>query len=532
MDAEPRHILYPPDWKQAGVVAHTDWATGCIRWFVSHDEWDAVHLQSQDGAVDLSPRQWFMLEAHAHELAHVLQITTTGFAYDLSCRLFSIVESAASKWADLERIYENRHEYADVLRSTLEVLDRPGPEGITPRAIVESLAFVQQKNFCYHDLTLDEMLQFLDTEVEDSDYRSAFDLAVTYLGANALRHFVHVANLSLYTTEPETVFVALLEEFAARASNLNSQSNHRIGTEFLGRHFPGMILGTAESQINAGLIHPALARNAADLANHSRLVIGDYARMYAADLNGETVDLLRTTMYFPATDEGRTPIRPSRSDVRFEDGDLSMSALRYYNAVSEILVWDLEPPESAPESAPSPTPGTQASEFGAAPELILVTLSRENLTSRTEQNVVCELFGELGSDPRLARAYRGMVTLQFGDPNWQPDLMDGDVQVCLRYFFDRFPHLLYFLLKNEEVADHPLSFVWAAYASDAQVRLSDGQGIGVRMNDGVLAVALRAVGAAADFAAQQGESRSTMLVHLEGLPLAIAGPIRSAVFGS
>src|SRR5690349_21693546 len=51
----------------------------------------------------------------------------------------------------------------------------------------------------------------LDHEVDDSNYRLAYDVAAEYLGVDALHHLPHIANLALMTIDPAAVIGPLFE---------------------------------------------------------------------------------------------------------------------------------------------------------------------------------------------------------------------------------------------------------------------------------------------------------------------------------
>ncbi|TWD74905.1 hypothetical protein FB561_6340 [Kribbella amoyensis] len=524
MSIPARHVLYPDGWSDHGLIAQTDWATGCIRWFERQEEILAIQQRASDPST-VSESDWELVEANVHEVTHVLQMASTGFAFTVSQNLFTVVESAVEQYGDLGSVFEHRDEFTPRMASGLTVLDRPGDRGLTPRAILESLAFIQQKLHAYRGLTLAELMSLVDDGAAEHSYRSAFDVAVEYLGDSAPRLFVQAANLALYTAEPETVFIPLLAEFAAKASRTSLQSNHRIGTDLLGRRYAGLVLGTAESLTMAGHRHPTLDHHVMTLSSHARRQVGAYAEVYSAPLSEELLGVIQPTMAFPPTETGQTPMISSPADQRIEQDGRSMSLFRYYLAVSVILQQNL-PDLAFTEPVPTPEAQAVAARPIVEPRVSLLRLTGNDLRSETEVAAWCAVLERLSASPESARSNRGMVFVEFVDA----DLADAGVQACLRAFFARVPHLLYFLAQDDGYLGESLSYAWAAYAAEDQVRMPDGR-IGVRLNERTVEVAVRVVRAAADFAEQLGEAGTTMLVHLEGLPVDGAAQIRRRVFG-
>jgi hypothetical protein len=529
--AEPRFILYPPGWQDTDIIANVDWATGSLQWFITLDDYQDLMDTVVNPERDFDEGHGDLVEIWVHELEHLLQFAVTGFAYDLSYRMYEIVDEAAQRYASLEQIYRHRNEYADRLVHVLEALDRAGSDGVTPRHLLEGLAFLRQKRLFAPDLTHATFLEALNAEVEYAPYRNAYDLTTEYLGDDAIVHFAHIANLALYTRQPEVVFVPLLERFAARASRLGRAANHQLGTDLLGDRFPALILGPAVSQARTGRIHPAVSRAVARIEAWTRagFMENRFFNLHAGFAPQEALALATTMMYFPPDELGKTPLIAHPDDPAIEADGKRTSWFRYLCAVSRILQEDLPDPEILPAmSRPRPPSDTQTD---LPLSIKVLYFSHEAVTLPEKLDQWADNLMALSANPATARSFRGTCVLTFGDLDggWQPEFTDPQVGAFVRGLFERIPHLLYFLYEGTKV-DTTMAIILGAFAPEDKVRLPDGR-LGFRTSSRTMSVVTQLLREAADFAERIGEPRSIVLAHLETLPPQIGHHIREIVSG-
>jgi hypothetical protein len=369
----------------------------------------------------------------------------------------------------------------------------------------------------------------LDAEAEEASYRNAYDVATDYLGADAILHFAHVANLALYTRRPEVVFAPLLERFAASASRLGREANHQLGTDLLGSRFPALILGTAVSQVNAGHHHLAVSPTVSRIQAWVRAGAMEN-RFFALQSGHAPYDvtlLARNTMFFPPNEDGTTPMFSGPEDEAIEADGKRTSYFRYLCAVSRILQRDLpeletSPAMTRPKFSPDAAPDAPLS-------VKLLYFSHEDVSQPEKLDEWADSLTAVSSDRRMARDFRGTCYWSFGDADegWQPELTDPQVGAFVRGLFERVPHLLYFLHEGKN-GDAAMSVILGAFVPENQVRMPDGA-LGFRVEARGMSVLMRLFRDAADFAEQMGDARSVVLTHLESLPAQAARPIRDTV---
>lgn len=532
MPLMPSYVLYPPPHPEddgSPAIADLDWATGLTRFFISQAE----HRRILDSDISLLPdEERYIFEALTHESAHLLQLALTGFGYDFSSRFVKVVISAAARHSALDDIYLNRQDYADDLSPLFASLQREGPRDITPITIMESAAFLAQKASHYEGLGPRSYAKLLDDEAPSGEYRLAYDIAFEYLGPDALDHFPHIANLALATSEPETVFIPLLEEFQQKASRLDIEHNHRLGLTLLNGKYRHILLGSGVDRIEAGQSHPVLDRIVAQynhLANQGQLrPITLFARGRAYD--DATASLLAAPTFFPPSEAtgGKAPIWVPNlwATGVGKDALLQPEGLRWLFVTSMLLQQDFEDPEPSPLVPPETS--ADSPEVVNIPATIReMVVTRENRTAATADHF-SQVLADIGRDRYKARILRGTLTITFPGEEFsdlESPFMDESVQSFLRRFFGGTPYVLYFLSDLPESA--ALLEVAAAFFPE-DLRLSD-DGVGLLLSPEFLQVLAQMLRNAAEFAVEQGQPRQVVLTHLKQLPDELRDALADAV---
>lgn len=519
-----------PGLRRGAPLADLDWATGLTRFFVDTETF--LHtLGHHSGSPDADDR--YELEAITHESTHLLQLCLTGFAYDFSYRLLQTVRLATQENSTLEAIYDNRGAYFARLAPLFQSLERKGPEGVTTRSILESAAYLAQKQ-THYELGLATFEQFLADEVLDGDYRNAFDVAAQYLGSDALDYFPHIANLALTTREPETVLVPLIKAFKSSASRIDIERNHRLGLQLLNQDFRNILIGSASDlYFDAGMQHSILGRvvlGVNELANENKLrPITLFARGRVYD--DRTAALIAAPCSFPPTPAtgGTSPVWVPDAWKKLNPGDISeqIGAYRFLSAASIILQQDLPDVVPAPfrdgrRVRPSDT------QLNMPTGVRLWEFKRENRTTETADHF-CNLLSDISSDAEKSRTLRGTVFVAFPDdefPGGASPLFDTSVQELLRRLFSGVPHLLYFISDTAEAVGI-LSAV-AAFHPESLVRGIDGAPA-AKVSPEVLYMIATLLRAAALFAEECGQRREVVLGHLENLPSELSQGLRAFV---
>jgi hypothetical protein len=237
------------------MVAYLDWATGIMRINTTYEEWEALRGNDQEGKLTAS--QIGLLETITHETTHYLQIITTGFLYSLSVEIFEEIKRCLplplKSFADIPTSAPD--DVAVRLNKILLRLDEFGPHDLTVRSLVESAAFLVQKRTHWINLTPAGYREILDHSCPSEEYRSAYDIAVHYLGDEAFDSYCFLSSLSLCTINPTVTFLRLCEEASTRQLRLGQNLDVRPYIDLLNRINCNLI-GTAAEVCSQFSIHP------------------------------------------------------------------------------------------------------------------------------------------------------------------------------------------------------------------------------------------------------------------------------------
>lgn len=524
-------VLFPPS--SSTPLADLDWATGIMRFFDDRAEFVRL-LQLADSAsfASLNDDDRYTMETLTHEGTHRLQLLLTGFAYDFSFRLLRVAANAAQEWSSLDELNRHRRDYLSRLWPIFEMLDRQGPEEMTPRIILESAAYMAQKLTHYPDIGWATYERLLADDGVDEEYYRAYDVASRYVREDALEQVTHVANLALATSEPEKVFVPLLKLFRDHGSRLDTEHNQRLGLAFLNSNHDDILLGSSMDRLKSGDTHPVLAPTVIQinqLANAGKLHLPTlFAR-------GRVVEESLARIVVPLTFFPPSPQMQGKAQVWLPkewsllpgvDPASQVETLRFLMAASLILQQDL------PEIKPPPPVSRRA--VHSMPQLDIPAIGRLMECTRENRNAatinrMAELFEGIGMDPKKARTLRSTMALTFPDREFAEDespLLDRGVQTYLRGLFDRIPYLMYFL---SDASEHVVVLeVAAAYAPDALIRRPQG-GIAAALSPQILRTLANLLRNAAEFAVRQGEPREIVLGHLNTIPAEMRERVRMMV---
>lgn len=196
----------------SNVWGFLEWMTGVIRINATVEE--LQRLSEAREHVRLAYE-----ETVTHEFFHCAQICAAGYPHHYAATvakaLFPVLHPyllAFSSHTDLEeaatRFAQAPPSIPHEAMALLDLLDEPGSDGITPRDIVESAAYLVQKRTHLQDLDAADyghMLHFAPAP----EYRSAFLVAESILGARALELFPALSHVSLCFLRPQDVFTNL-----------------------------------------------------------------------------------------------------------------------------------------------------------------------------------------------------------------------------------------------------------------------------------------------------------------------------------
>ncbi len=503
----PTEVLYPHGAGYPHLVADVDWATGVVRMHIPFEEWQ--HVTSTHSS-KLTDEERGTLEVVSHEYVHVLQLTTTGYAYNLSSRCFEQVARALSVHNQLDAVYENRERFATPLEPEYQRLGEIGDGGVRAIDIIESMAFLVQKRLHWPSLGPRTYEAMLDDEVSDVAYRRAYDVAADVLSEDAFEHLAHVATLALATREPQTVFLPLVKEIAASGSRMDMRRNQEVCLRLLNENFRDMLLGHALEQLAAGRAHPVLEpilRGYNELANSGDLKpLAMIASPHAMDTKLAEL-LVGPTLLPPPVGQEKAGMYLPQAWVDRTEGNpvLEPAMLRFASAASAIIRMDI-----APHREERAKPRTRPAAYDMPTTLRNWVISADNRTNEMADHLA-NLLDELAQKTPEVRMLRGTVAISYPDDEHSGSpYLDPGVRGFLRRVYDRVPYLLYYLAEGEELG--PMLGCAAAHAADEAVQPT-GDGFSVRMDPEVVKWLMSRLQAAALFALKVGDTPRVLLGH-------------------
>jgi len=519
----PTDVLFPAD-ADTGQVADTDWATGAIRIFTRYQEWAGLISSDPAGFGD---DDLLLYEAVTHEATHRLQLTSTGFAYDLSRRWFYAVASAARDCTDLDAVNTSRARYLPLIQPLLDSLLRIGECGITPLSIIEGAAFyaeitshrkMRRAGGQISDVGPRSFDDILNEEAPSESYRIAYDIAVQYLAEEAFDKFPHVANLALFTREPERVFVPLLEKFGHDASRMGIDRNHEMGVTFLKEEYEPIFLGSADAVMSADLPHPILDPIVKSIGDLYRAGVFDPVTILARGqvTSDELAAALQGPILFLPDDTGpnRTApmIWPGRNpEYPGENPLLDPPVIRLLAATSQLLLQDTDP-------LPDRHPRTRLSiHSGASQGIHMWRFAAQDRTQQTIERVG-KTLDRIEHDTATAKSLRGSVAIVFPEsefPGSAAPLLDPGVQDFLRKLFRRVPYLLYYLMDDPN--NSSIMECVAAFAAEALSIGPNGE-LRAEWTPELTKIVGMLIRNAMAFAAAQGQSGLVVMEKLRRLP--------------
>ena len=450
--------------------------------------------------------------------------------YDLSLKALREVARALRDHVTLDAVYTARDAYTAVLEPEFRALSQPGDDGVAAIDIIESTALLLQKRLHTPDLgpqSFENTLQVL----ADASYRHAYDVATEVLQEDAFDQLPHVATLALQTTDPQTVFLPLLEAFRREGSRTDIAHNHRVGLTVLNRRFQPLLLGHPLEMVGRGFSeHPILfgvIRQYNDLALEGQiepLVL--MARPHA--LSEHVANLLVGPMSFPPTspDEAAGMYLPEVWRDRVGTDPLFRPEnLRLLSAASSLIVMDLQPPPPR-----LPANRGHAANYDMPVVMRSWVFSRENRTEATADQFAT-VIREIEGDPAKVRLLRGTAAVTFPDEEHTGSpYADAEVRRFVRGLYDRVPHLLFYL--SESTAAGSMLGCAAAHAPPDAVSEAANGDIGVRLDERTVPHLAARARAAASFARQMGVEPTTMLGHFRPLEPDLREALTAVVLGT
>ncbi|MDA0161326.1 hypothetical protein OM076_13695 [Solirubrobacter ginsenosidimutans] len=419
-----------------GVEAYLDWATGLLRINRAYDEWRQE-----------TPSHVFA-ETLAHESFHLVQLATTGYGYRLSARLFDLVRRALTATADVEIPPGASAEVARLL----SVLDAVGPEGVTARSVLESHAYLVQKQAVWTGLTAASYDAIL-VSAPAPEYRTAYEFARDHLADETFTTFPLLCSLALLTADPAETFIALVHELDRRS--LHYEPGTARALLGLTEALAGRFLGTAADVRRAqGLRHPLLDP-LLDAVDHRRASGGvdpieglaQPLALYAAI----AFKTLRPMLFNPTLRPDGGPQLPLHlpeavwAEFAPEQRDATARAVMLVAAASAAMFGAAPIERAHPATVPV-----------AAPTRPARRMMRVDVTDAEVKRLDVDRLVAIFSDPSVIGSWRGLqgqIVLAFpgyGVDDEDPPYLHPDVRRFLRHAFDRIPTLLYFLPPDPE----------------------------------------------------------------------------------
>lgn len=205
-------LVLPPT-----TLGYLDWGTGFLRINCTVGEYRAWLAGSLD-----EERTRALNEVVFHEMLHFLQIITSAHLFAFVAMLNQILQQTLTGPDILFSVDSFPDRAPDHLEKRLSgllaKLDLRGDEGVTVRALVESVAFFAQ-SLQHAKADLDDAKAYArhaDRTAPAEEYALAFQVAHRHLGDGAMLLFAPLAHVALTTKEPWNAFAALCREAARR----------------------------------------------------------------------------------------------------------------------------------------------------------------------------------------------------------------------------------------------------------------------------------------------------------------------------
>ena len=231
------------------VLGFLDWFSGLLFINEPFPRWQKI--ASSEGFASAGPRGRLLAQTVTHETYHFLQITTCGYLYVFASRLFVemgriILRDGPLEAERLERLAKNPPAPSEAVIALFGEIDRPGPAGVSVRAIVESAAYLYELRTHLVDLDDDGFQEILRRDPLPIEYRLAYDVLREACGAAAFANLLPLCLVALCFARPEAVYPELIAEAVARGLHYRGQADLRSFLQLamdLQPRYP--VLGTA-----------------------------------------------------------------------------------------------------------------------------------------------------------------------------------------------------------------------------------------------------------------------------------------------
>lgn len=216
--------LQPPD---PDVLGWLDLPSGVL---FLNEEMDDLHRWRELPRSD-DPRGQALAQTVSHETLHFLQVVTTGYMLRWACEHYRCITQALKPFKDLAAAYLDEPDpktllalthrvdpaHRDALQQHLQRLDRPGPNGISVRHLLEAQAFIAEQKLHWQGLDAGGLHRLLAEQSPGLPYRLAYDVVRLRLGDPlAFNHYLLISNLALCCDDPPEALDRLLDELARR----------------------------------------------------------------------------------------------------------------------------------------------------------------------------------------------------------------------------------------------------------------------------------------------------------------------------
>ncbi len=200
------------------VAGYLEWVSGILYINKSRQSWDEYCNVSS--FADAPASQWKFVQTITHETYHFMQIAITGYLYQFACRLFHGFRSTISTPLDgpaVEQLLSNPPPLSGDIRHLVSDLDRPGPQDLTVRDIVESSAYLYDHMTHYSNIDPTWYDTVLEVPSLRSEYKKAYYIARDTLGPpHAMDGLLVASFVSLCFEKPPECFLDVLEIMASQ----------------------------------------------------------------------------------------------------------------------------------------------------------------------------------------------------------------------------------------------------------------------------------------------------------------------------